>query len=334
MKILFLVPDMSQYAARLHHQWLEDEMFKIADCKTAGLGRPDYKRERVQATIDRLYDGDSPDWVIINITSHDRYWNNYKAPERRDWKIACFGSDIHDNRTKKPDQAFLKKRNNNNVDAVLMRCMKIKWDGDPDFIVKHLKPKAFHLPFHINPKIVKPSKKPKVWDITNLGATGNAYPLRQAIHKKLPQLCRRLGLKHLSTSWPPGDTGLFIPRLKKDPKWKFYVGQEYYDAISRSKMMIFDGGWARYAVQKYFECGFLKTLMLADTPMDAETLHLEPGWNFVNITRANWEAELQYYLKHENDRLEIVENAYETMMQHHTSEIRAQQFLDFLEENR
>ena len=74
--------------------------------------------------------------------------------------------------------------------------------------------------------------------------------------------------------------------------------------------------------------------MLADTPMDAEALHLEPGWNFVNITRDNWESELRYYLKHENELLEIVKNAYKTMMQYHTSEIRTQQLLDFLEENR
>ena len=337
MKILFMIPDMSQMAARLGYQWIEDEMSKIADCKSAGMGKPDARRkgEKIQDVIDRLYDGDSPDWVIMAIHQYDRFWYHYKVEEKRDWKIACHCADFHNNQTNGPDIGFLKRRNNNGYDALLMKMMRIRWKGDPDFFIKNLKPKLHHFPFHINPDVVKPVEGPKRWGVTNLGAVNRGpYPLRYLMNSKLPQLANANNFKLLTTSWPPGSTGLFIPRLLMDKHYKFYVGREYYDAVARSKMMVFDSSRFGYAVQKYFECGFLKTLMLADTPMDAEALHFKPGWNFVEINETNWIQKMIYYLKHENERLEIVENAYETMMKYHTTEIRARELLAFLEENR
>jgi len=339
LKILFMTPDMSHMAARLNHKWLEDEMSKIADCKMAGLGTENARRkdEGIQDVINRLYDGDSPDWVIVMIHSHDKFWYSYKveAKEDRDWKIACHCGDMHNNQTGGPDEGFLKRRNNNEYDALLMKMMRIRWRGDPDFCIKNLKPKLHHLPFHVNPDIIKPHKGPKVWDVNNLGATEyGPYPLRFIMNEGLPQLCDREGLKFLTASWPPGSIGLYMPMLKKDRKYKFYVGQEYYDAISKSKIMAFDSSRFGYAVKKYYECGFLKTMMLTDTPMDAESLHLIPGWNFAEINQQNWSEKLLYYLKHENERLELVENAYDTMMKYHTTKIRAKQLLTFLEENR
>lgn len=328
LKILFLIHDTSQYAARIHHHWLEEEMAKIADCKFAGLGKPDYRREKVQTTINRLYNGDSPDWVLITAHREDGFWSHYKPPERRDWKIACHIQDMH-------IPNFIRDKNKKGFDALLMKCMRIKGKGDPDFIIKNLKPKLFHFPFHCNPEIIKPAEGPKIWDITNLGAVSpGPYPLRGIMHRHLPSMAHKYNFKFLTTSWPPGPKGLFIPQLRKDPNCKFYLGKEYYDAIARSKIMVFDSSIYGYAVQKYVECGFLKTLMLTDTPMDAKALHFKPGWNFVEINKNNWAQKLLYYLKHENERLEIVENAYETMMKYHTSGIRARELLAFFEANR
>lgn len=344
MKLLFLMPDMSQFACRILHHWIELEMDKIADCKFAGLGTPNYKREGVQATVDRLYNGDSPDWVIIDICEHDPYWDHYKVPTRRDWKIARHTQDIHDNATKGPSSSFIRRVNGGGYDAVLMKIIRLRWDGDPDYILKNLKPRVFYYPFHGNPEVLKPSDEPKLWDVGLLGATNyGPYPLRYQMKRRMPFLAKRSKLRYLTSSWPPGADGktgkdrlerLLVSRLKNDKKYKYYVGDDYYEVVSRTKLMLFDSSRYGYPVQKYFEYGFLKSLMLTDLPLEADVLHFEAGWNFVEVNLNNWQGELRYYLKHENDRLEIIENAYETMMKHHTSKIRARQLLTFLEENR
>ena len=73
---------------------------------------------------------------------------------------------------------------------------------------------------------------------------------------------------------------------------------------------------------------------MADMPLGAEEVHLVPDWNFVAITEKNWQKRLKYYLSHDEEREEIAQRGYETVMKYHTADIRARELVDWLEAHR
>lgn len=129
-------------------------------------------------------------------------------------------------------------------------------------------------------------------------------------------------------------------RVKKSWGWDdqslkkndILIHEDYAKAISRCKMMCFDGSLYHYPSQKYFECMATKTLAVAEKPCDAEDLHFIPDYNFVEVNKDNFMDKIRYYLENESERKRITNNAYETILRYHTLDIRIQQFIGYVKE--
>jgi len=319
---------------------LADEMAKIAEVKMWGPRRPDYVDEPLDVTINRLYGDDSPDWVIANCFMHleKRRWVPYQIPppEERSWKIATFTSDIHANgMLGVGTRGYLDALNDKGFDAILMLYSQLGYGKspyraiDPDYFLKNLKPKVFHCPPWINPDNFRPVKKRKRHDVVFLGMVESMqYPLRLKISSGLPTVARRNGWRALIKGPPPGS--LFDTTIGEKISQGHIAGRVYNETLSRSKVFIFGSSIYRYPLLKYVEGWGAGTLVMADKPLGAERMHLEPDVNFVEVGRHNWGQKLKHYIDDDDLRASIAKRGHETVMKYHTASVRAKELLSFL----
>lgn len=340
MKILFDTAYRKDLVCINIYDHLAEEVAKIAEVKKWGPRRPDYVEESLDDTIKRLYGDDSPDWVIANCFMHceQRRWMSYKIPppNERSWKIATFTSDIHANSMLGVGtRGYLNALNEREFDAVLMLYSQIGYGKtpyhviDPDYFLKNLKPTVFHCPPWINPDIFKPVDKSKRYEAVFLGSVERKqYPLRFSLLNGLPTVARRYGWRSLIKGPPPGLPWEKVISTLKEAG--YIVGDVYNETLSRSKVFIFGSSIYRYPLLKYVEGWGAGTLVMADKPLGAERMHLEPDRNFIEVDRLNWVEKLRHYVESDEERETIAKRGHETVMKHHTAEIRARELLDFL----
>ena len=115
---------------------------------------------------------------------------------------------------------------------------------------------------------------------------------------------------------------------------EFYAGDKYVRTMGLSKVSVFDSSIYKYPLVRYWETMACKCLAMADMPLTGEDVFLKPRFNFVEISEEDWSEKLEYYIENDKERNRIIEKGYETVMKNHTTEIRAKQLYDFLEENR
>ncbi len=341
MKILFMTPECSDDVSWSNMHYLEQAVAKIAECEWSGRGHAEHIHgEDLNDTIRRVMPG--ADWVIIYDRAHTRFKNAVKIPEKRICKVAYSISDIHWN-----PPATVKRLNDAKWDAVLMQTTKTVLGSvprtkknralrlvpiDPNYYLKNLKPPIFHLAHSINPEIFKPLKKPKVFDVSFLGAhQAKFYPLRANIWQGLPELARRHGWRVLMKGTPPGKS-LVSRNISVLQKQGHIVGRKYAEALALSKTFPFSVSTVKYAIKKFVEGMACGACCLSDIPITAKELHYVPDQNFVSINTKNWRTKLIYYMKHNGKREEIVKRGYETVMKYHTTDVRARQLVKFLEE--
>jgi len=199
---------------------------------------------------------------------------------------------------------------------------------DPEFYIKNIDTKKLHFPWFTDQRIYKPIEE-KQYDVIFLGTSRKkVYPLRHKIVNELPRICKKRGWRYLIGDRPPGET---VSRNISDLIQQGYiVGEKYAEVVAKSKIFIFGSSIFNYPLSKYFEIMGSGTLAMADRPQSAEELHFEAGENYVEVNQDNWKGKLEYYLEDDAERERIARNGYETVMKHHTSEIRARQLLDFL----
>jgi spore maturation protein CgeB len=101
--------------------------------------------------------------------------------------------------------------------------------------------------------------------------------------------------------------------------------------INRAKIFFTCDSVYHYPVAKYFEVLACKTLLLAPASRELTDLGFIPGVNFVSIDESNFEEKAEYYLRHEEERLQIATKGYEMVHARHTTARRAAEFADILE---
>lgn len=129
-------------------------------------------------------------------------------------------------------------------------------------------------------------------------------------------------------------------------------GDDYVKAINYSRLFLTCSGDWKYPVMKYFESMACETLLLADTPVDAEELGFRADENFASIDNAytpkvenpalpikqeEWEfhgqalqQKLDHYLTHTEDRNRIARAGEVLVRARHTDEVRAKELFDIL----
>lgn len=313
---------------------LERAIAKIANCEWAGEGYPLHKSgERLLETVNRVMP--NADWVLYYGFEVMLKKMNVQIPpkKKRNFKIGIYTGDIH----RVPDQQ-INYINGHGWDALLMLYTKLgayvnnrlrKVDKtDPEYYLKNVKIPIFHMAPCVSPEVFKPVDAPKKFDATFLGAVGHPwYPLRYRVYRQLPRIADKEGWNVIVRLSPPGRS---LTRKMSRLYGQHYVGSRYATVLALSKIFIFGTSIFKYPLLKFPEAMACKTCVMADTPYTAEELHLVPGYNYVAINENNWVARLKYYIKHDKEREEIAERGYETFLKYHTTDIRAQQVVDFL----
>lgn len=156
------------------------------------------------------------------------------------------------------------------------------------------------------------------------------YPLRSFVDKKLS---KQDVIKYFTKPHPGRylgfDYSVEYEDLEKAP---YLIGKDFARAISSSKIIVVGSSRWRLPLQKTFQGMACKTLVMTQEPYGAKELNFVDGWNYVHVTRKDVLEKIDYYLKHENEREEIAQNGYDTILRYHTMKIRVSQFVKRLKE--
>ena len=109
-----------------------------------------------------------------------------------------------------------------------------------------------------------------------------------------------------------------------------FVGERYAREINRAKMLLTCQSIYRFPVLKYFEGAACNTLVMADGSKELEDLGFIDGDTFVEIDEENLLEKATYYLHHETERMEIAARGYDMVRKHHSTEKRADQFINYI----
>lgn len=311
--------------------YFERAVGKIANCKWTREHKIPDKESEHEKVLRVMPDAD---WVF-----HAGMGYVPPPPSERTYKIGLFTPDIHRSVSLKLKPAGLIKRwNDAKFDAYFMSYIKLANQAfpiepiDPDIYLKNLEAPIFHLAPSVSPEVFNPSGEPKQYDIVFLAhAHPTTHPFRYQIHEGLPRLAQKHNWKILIGGRPPGKTAKRV--ISKMLQEGYIVGPKYAEVLARSKAFIFGLGSFKYPCLKFMEGWASGTCTFSDPPLGYEELHFVPDWNFVDINPKNWEKKLVYYMKHDEEREEIAQNGYDTFLKHYTSDVRAKQFVKFLEEH-
>lgn len=314
--------------------YLEKAIAKIAECKWAGAGHPDYKNESLDDTIKRLYGSDSPDWVLchpLDSVAGNERWKTYVKPDRP-YKVMARMSDMHSSWVLQGSvEEIVKYLNDANFDAIMLKYKRIGYakmpyhDIDPDYYLKNLKNPICFTPACIDPTIYHPTNEDILYDVIFLGSYERfQYPIRGAILDDLPTLAKQNNWRFNMSSAP------LLGNVQELIRKGFFVGDAYVKVLGRSQIFIFDNSIYKYPLLKMFEGMACNTLVMCDMPYSAEELHFLPDHNFIAITLDNWKYKLSYYLSGYDNRYEVKKRGYETVLKYHTCDIRAREVIEWM----
>jgi len=313
-------------AAARHFHDFEQEVGKLADCVWAGRDWPLYLAgEPLEMTIARVMP--DVDWVI------DRE-RNTPLPHNRDYKAACYLSDLHGRGSagiRNDPKGHLDIINQIGYDIAFLKYEEIHfYDVDPRLFMTELEPQTVFLPWSVSVEEFKP-KKTKAWDVAFIG-TGRArvYPLRGILDRELRGYCEERGLRLLFSKRTRGTVTFTNQQLYEHPG--FYFGPRYADALSKTRFFIFGCSIYRYPLVKYFEAAAAGCVVVANEPSSAEKLGFIDGETYVCVTNENWKDRLDYYLENPEEADRIAVNARNLILERHTHKIRAEQFVRCLRE--
>lgn len=156
------------------------------------------------------------------------------------------------------------------------------------------------------------------------------YPLRSFADKHLRN---QTNIKYFTKPHPGRYLGFDYSKEYADlEEAPYLIGNNFARALSASKIVVVGSSRWKLPLQKTFQTMACKSLVITQTPHGSDALHFEDGWNYVNATRKNVMDKIDYYLKHENEREEIAQNGYDTILKYHTMPHRVEQFITRMEE--
>ena len=296
----------------------------------AGDGWPLFKgyEETIHTAVNRLYGDDHPEWVM------DRQRDeNLNYP--RSYRIGAYLSDIHAMRgmgvtMQDGPRGVIRFVNKIGYDAVFMKAMYYCNSEHPDdMFLKQLKPTVYFLPYSVDTELFKP--RVKKTDVAMIGSIGKR-PLRRLFADQLPEFCRKRGLSSIvapqRTSPIPGRSGFNAVKIENWPG--VYVRSNYAKLLGKTRFLVFCSGRRLYPIQKYFEGMAAGCVCVADRPSSAEELGFVDGENYVEVSAENWESKLDYYIRNPGEAERIAENGRKLIMERHTHDIRAREFISLL----
>ena len=105
------------------------------------------------------------------------------------------------------------------------------------------------------------------------------------------------------------------------------TGINYAKELSRAKIFVTCDSVEKLPLMKYFECLACKTLLMGTGSEELKELGFIDGETFVEVNEHNVREKVTYYLGHEEERKQIIENGYKLVVERHSVEKRVQEFL-------
>ena len=301
MKLLVVARDWSNFTSRQFTPYLLLELAKITE-----LSIWHEKGEDITKILEQL--DLKPDFVLI-LEYYET--NTTKVTGLFDLAVpyAISLMDLH------WDIEYRKELiTNENVKYIFTSCRDAFNKLYPEF-----KSRMLWLPQHVNTDIFRDYGLAKDIDYLLMGAaSARYYPMRNKILQEMQDRPGFVYHKHPGYRYIATDEDLFI-------------GDKYAREINRAKIFFTCGGAANYPVAKYFEVLACNTLLLAPTFPEIEDLGFIPGTHFVAIDADNYQEKAEYYLAHEQERIQIAQKGYEMVRSLHSTERRAAELLTAIE---
>ncbi len=177
-------------------------------------------------------------------------------------------------------------------------------------------------PHHINTAIFKDYGMPKDIDYLLMGDIyAKLYPLRA---KFLQIMIDKPGfIYHEHPGWR---------NFSACEQETAFVGEKYAREINRAKIFLTCDSIYKYPLLKYYEVMACNTLLLAPVSDELIDLGFIPGTNFIAIDETDFEDKAEYYLNHEQERLEIAQRGCDMVRTRHSTSIRAREFVKTIEQ--
>lgn len=322
LKILFLTHKGEGLvgAPQTFHEF-EQAVGKLADCEWAGAGWHNHREgETVDEAVKRVMP--DADWVFA-----DRD-NGWKTPPFRNYRVGAFISDLHGkhNMGIGTPEGFLSLINKAKFDAVFVKYAELHGFPriNPKRFLEELECPFYFLPWSID--VAKHHLEEKNIDAVASGSRhASIYPLRHSMWNNVVPLCK--GYKVVRAATPGGGTyGRVVSKLKAT----HYVGERYTELLNHAKTLLFDSSIYRYPVQKYFEGAASECLLLCDEPSNAKELGFIDNETYVKVGLNDWRQKLLYCLENYDGVKYIAEAAAKNMVERHSHEVRAKEFLEAL----
>ncbi len=178
------------------------------------------------------------------------------------------------------------------------------------------------LPHHVNTSIFKDYGLNKDIDCLLMGDVNpKVYPLRDRILNRMNEYPGFV--YHPHPGWR---------KFSEADQDAVYIGERYAREINRAKIFLTCGSIYEYPLLKYFEVLACNTLLLASASSELADLGFIDEIHFVSINDDNFEARVEYYLNHEEERLKIARRGYKMVRNRHSTERRALQFVSQVEQ--
>ncbi|WHH58353.1 glycosyltransferase [Petroclostridium sp. X23] len=234
----------------------------------------------------------------------------------------CYVNDVHN-----PREERIACFEDGKVDLIFSTYREPFFKAFPEHQDKHR-----WLPFSINPDVMKDWGLRKNINFLLMGQVHvddkndppkrnppkGRYPFREAVLERMKEEGRFVFHPH------PGHYAL--------PSKNLVVNAKYAKELNRSKIFFTCGGEFNYAVAKFFEAPACRTLLLAKPNQDILDLGFIDGIHFVACDESNFYDKAMYYIKNKEERKYIIENGYDFIHTYHTNQVRARQFVNYVED--
>ncbi|MGG1397245.1 glycosyltransferase [Bacillus salipaludis] len=174
------------------------------------------------------------------------------------------------------------------------------------------------LPFSVNPSIIKDLNLVRDIDFLLMGllSTGS-YPFRETVLKVFQNEKGFVYYPH------PGHTTKNTNAI---------INERFAKELNRAKIFFTCGSNYKYPVAKFLEAPGCKTLLVAEPNQDIFELGFKDGVNFVACDSSNVYEKAMYYLSNSDERERIALNGYKLVHEYHTNEVRAKEFIAYINE--
>jgi len=325
MKILWCTIDRSMHSAQ-HFDWFQKAVADVNNVNRSIDSKVDFIRLDTRGFTGRMFgeaiakgDLDIGPVITKHLNKNDDYdfiftdsLFAFKHPEWEDIKIpkGYLLEDLHEVMPKQQVEFAIQ----HGFDAVFTRYLHPLKEFHPEVYNNH---KIFWLPHCIVKEdfVEYATHNKKVTDVLHTGNVGKYYPFRKFIINSLKD---KPYFKH-------------IPRIHDKHRATHPTGVNYIKELSLAKIHPTDGSKLNYAVCKFMQIPASNCLLMSPYFFELHELGFTNGENFVATNYEALVSQIEYYLKHEDERKRISKNGQDLIFEKHTTEVRAKEFLKQVE---